>query len=68
MLRKDLLATLCASILITATVPALAAPGQTMKSEEGTLEVTPIVTGLEHPWALAFLPDRKSMLVTERPG
>ncbi|MGO4310802.1 PQQ-dependent sugar dehydrogenase [Pseudomonas sp. KB_15] len=68
MLRKDLLATLCASVLITATVPALAAPGQTMKSEEGTLEVTPIVTGLEHPWALAFLPDRKSMLVTERPG
>lgn len=68
MLRKDLLATLCASVLITATVPALAAPGQTMKSEEGTLEVTPIVTGLEHPWALAFLPDRKSMLVTERTG
>jgi len=68
MLRKDLLATLCASVLITATVPALAAPGQAMKSEEGTLEVTTIVTGLEHPWALAFLPDRKSMLVTERPG
>lgn len=68
MLRKNLLATLCASVLISATVPALAAPGQTMKSEEGTLEVTPIVTGLEHPWALAFLPDRKSMLVTERTG
>ncbi|POF43652.1 oxidoreductase [Pseudomonas laurylsulfativorans] len=68
MLRKNLLASLCASVLITATVPVLAASTQTMKSEEGTLEVTPIVTGLEHPWALAFLPDRKGMLVTERPG
>jgi len=68
MLRKNLLATLCAGVLISATVPVLAAPAQTMKSEDGTLEVTPIVTGLEHPWALAFLPDRKGMLVTERPG
>ncbi|WP_223461299.1 MULTISPECIES: PQQ-dependent sugar dehydrogenase [unclassified Pseudomonas] len=68
MLRKNLLATLCAGVLISATVPVLAAPTQTMKSEEGTLEVTPVVTGLEHPWGLAFLPDRKGMLVTERSG
>ncbi|MGH8344965.1 MAG: PQQ-dependent sugar dehydrogenase [Pseudomonas sp.] len=68
MLRKNLLASLCAGALITATAAVLAAPTQTMKSEEGTLEVTPVVTGLEHPWALAFLPDGKSMLVTERPG
>jgi glucose/arabinose dehydrogenase len=68
MLRKHLLATLCAGALISATVPALAASTQTMKSEEGTLEVTPVVTGLEHPWALAFLPDGENMLVTERPG
>jgi glucose/arabinose dehydrogenase len=67
MLRKTLLATLCASALVT-TVPVLAASTQTMKSEEGTLEVTPVVTGLEHPWALAFLPESKDMLVTERPG
>ncbi|WP_223513235.1 PQQ-dependent sugar dehydrogenase [Pseudomonas sp. GL-R-26] len=68
MLRKNLLAILCASVLISASVPVLAAPTQAMKSEDGTLEVTPIVTGLEHPWALAFLPDSKGMLVTERPG
>ena len=68
MLRKNLLAAVCAGALITASVPVLGAPTQTMKSEEGTLEVTPVVTGLEHPWALAFLPDRKGMLVTERPG
>ncbi len=48
MLRKNLLATLCASVLISAG-PVLSAPAQTMKSEDGTLEVTPVVTGLEHP-------------------
>ena len=68
MLRKTLLATLCASALITATAPVFAAPTQNLKSEQGTLEVTTITKGLEHPWALAFLPDRQGMLVTERPG
>ncbi|VVP96537.1 PQQ-dependent sugar dehydrogenase [Pseudomonas fluorescens] len=68
MLRRTLLATLCASTLITATAPTYAASVQELKSEQGTLEVTPIVEGLEHPWALAFLPDRQGMLVTERPG
>lgn len=66
MLRKTLLAIFCASALSTA--PVLAAPVQELKSEQGTLEVTTIVEGLDHPWALAFLPDRQGMLVTERPG
>lgn len=68
MLRKTLLAIVCASALMTTTLSAMAAAAQEMTSEQGTLEVTPIVTGLEHPWALAFLPDRQGMLVTERPG
>jgi glucose/arabinose dehydrogenase len=68
MLRKTFLATLCASTLITEAAPVYAAPAQALKSEQGTLEVTPIVEGLDHPWALAFLPDRQGMLVTERPG
>jgi glucose/arabinose dehydrogenase len=68
MLRKALLATLCASALIAVTAPVFAAPTQKFKSEQGTLEVTTITKGLEHPWALAFLPDRQGMLVTERPG
>lgn len=68
MLRKTFLATLCASTLIMANAPVYAAPIQQLKSEQGTLEVTQIVEGLDHPWALAFLPDRQGMLVTERPG
>ncbi|BFT63694.1 PQQ-dependent sugar dehydrogenase [Pseudomonas moorei] len=68
MLRKTLLAIVCASALMTTTLSAMAAAAQEMPSEQGTLEVTPIVTGLEHPWALAFLPDRQGMLVTERAG
>ena len=68
MLRKTLLATVCASALISTAAPVFAASVQTLKSEQGTLEVTPIAKGLDHPWALAFLPDRQGMLVTERPG
>lgn len=68
MLRKTLLATFCASVLIGAGMPAFAATSQSLKSEQGTLEVTPIAKGLDHPWALAFLPDQKGMLVTEKSG
>ncbi|MHC8320209.1 PQQ-dependent sugar dehydrogenase [Pseudomonas sp. GB2N2] len=68
MLRKTLLVTLCASALITTSSGVFAAPVQELRSEQGILEVTPIVEGLDHPWALAFLPDRQGMLVTERSG
>ncbi|TAJ34013.1 MAG: PQQ-dependent sugar dehydrogenase [Bosea sp. (in: a-proteobacteria)] len=36
-------------------------------SSAGDLAVETVASGLEHPWALAFLPDGQ-MLVTERPG
>ncbi|SEN18315.1 Glucose/arabinose dehydrogenase, beta-propeller fold [Pseudomonas sp. ok272] len=67
MRRKTLLATFCATVL-SAALPVWAAQTQHLQSEQGTLEVTRIVSGLDHPWALAFLPDRQGMLVTERPG
>ncbi|MHC8314425.1 PQQ-dependent sugar dehydrogenase [Pseudomonas sp. LB3P31] len=68
MLRKTLLASVCASAIFTTASFAIAAPVQELKSEQGTLEVTTLAQGLEHPWALAFLPDRQGMLVTERAG
>ncbi|MGE8064297.1 PQQ-dependent sugar dehydrogenase [Pseudomonas sp. NPDC089569] len=68
MLRQFLLAFSCASLALQVLPSAQAATAQDMASEQGTLEVTPIVQGLNHPWALAFLPDHKGMLVTERSG
>ncbi|POA82073.1 Glucose/arabinose dehydrogenase, beta-propeller fold [Pseudomonas sp. NFPP10] len=68
MLRKTLIATLCSSVLLGSAVPAMAATPQAFPSEQGTLSLTPVAAGLDHPWALAFLPDRQGILVTERPG
>jgi len=46
--------------------PALAA-SQEVETEKVKISVETVASGLEHPWALAFLPDG-NFLVTERPG
>lgn len=38
------------------------------QSNAGPIEATTLVTGLENPWALAFLPDEQGVLITEKPG
>jgi glucose/arabinose dehydrogenase len=49
----------------SATGPAQRSPQP--KPIKGVVTAEPVATGLEHPWALAFLPDGR-ILVTERPG
>jgi glucose/arabinose dehydrogenase len=55
---------LAASLAAAMTVPAAA---QSKRAVFGNLAVSTFAAGLDHPWGLAFLPDRR-MLVTERPG
>jgi aldose sugar dehydrogenase len=43
------------------------AEAQAFRSAAGELAVETFARGLEHPWAIAFLPDGR-LLVTERPG
>ncbi len=68
MFRKTLFATLCATAVLSLPPSAGAAPTENYKSDLGTVTVTPVAEGLNYPWALAFLPDRKGILVTERSG
>lgn len=56
----------CLFLLLVALAPA---PAQTQRysSREHDFLIEAVVRDLQHPWAVAFLPDG-GMLVTERPG
>src|SRR5215467_13530032 len=47
--------------------PPIADRPQILDVQGGKIRVAPVVTGLFHPWSLAF-PDARTILVTERNG
>ena len=58
---------ICTCITATIFLTAAASIPQVIKTQEYDLRIVKIVSGLEHPWGLAFLPDGR-IIVTERPG
>lgn len=65
LLLPTLLAFACARPTESAGRPEIASPQPA--STEGVVRAETFASGLEHPWALAFMPDGR-LLVTERPG
>jgi len=58
---------LLAIVFLVAVVNSAPTDAQTVQSQKQAFRPVVVVSGLDHPWSLAFLPDGR-MLVTERSG
>lgn len=66
---KRLLLGLCGfAALLLVGLPGVVPAASMAGGAHGVLTVEEVAGGLEHPWALDFLPGGEGMLVTERPG
>jgi aldose sugar dehydrogenase len=65
--KQTILELFGAAVLSTVTALAWCAQGAAVRSDKHVFNVVPLVSGLQNPWSIAWLPDGR-MLVTERPG
>lgn len=65
-MRRTVFAGFGLSLALSSGLASAQAP-QTVRTQEATLRVVTVASGLENPWGMAFLPDGR-LLVTERPG
>lgn len=61
------IALLLVALFVSISLDGRIARAQTVRTDEHALRVVTLVKGLDHPWALAFLPDGRK-LITERRG
>jgi glucose/arabinose dehydrogenase len=66
-IRLSLPAAACGLVLTAVSLNASVAQTQTFQSEHHPYRVVTVVSGLQDPWSIAFLPSGE-MLVTEKPG
>lgn len=66
-LRRLTLTLLLSGLTLVAGAPAAETLIEGLESDHHTLRLERIITGLEHPWSLVFLPGGE-LLVSERPG
>jgi aldose sugar dehydrogenase len=65
--RSLALKTLALAVLSSLACSSNAQKSEVSQNTQANYRLVPVVSGLEHPWGMAWLPDR-TMLVTERPG
>lgn len=64
---KCQLASLPLALLAALALPTASAADQTFPTRQHTVRASVVVNGLDHPWAMAWLPDGR-ILITERGG